>query len=291
MLKPGAIYCEFADGQQLVMPYSVSRLYRGLVHERILSAAGTYGGALYGPGVTQKHLLKAIHSLSWRHSLTWRLNPYEPHAGLLAEALQKYATTRPGLWTWREDSSEVLDLEILRPKGELLEHVRYSCRKQIRKGERAGIAVRQAITTAEWDAFITLYRQSIERWGKQATVSYPDSLFRALQTLSHETCRLWLAYHEGRLVGGSVNFYHNRHTVEWLAAYNPASFALGVRNLLTAQMIKQAITEGFGIYDFNPSGTLEGTRRFKQTFSTCQKPSPVAVRRTVLHCVLERIRQ
>jgi CelD/BcsL family acetyltransferase involved in cellulose biosynthesis len=102
---------------------------------------------------------------------------------------------------------------------------------------------------------------------------------------------LWLAYHEERLVGGSVNFYHNRHTVEWLAAYSPASFTLGVRNLLTAQMIKHAVAEGFAIYDFNPSGTLEGTRRFKQTFSTCQKSSPLAVRRTMLHWVLERIRQ
>ncbi|MCX6555334.1 MAG: GNAT family N-acetyltransferase [Candidatus Aminicenantes bacterium] len=255
-----------------------------------MSAAGTYGGALYGSGVTLEHLLAAVLRLARRYSLTWRLTPYEPFAALLADALYALTKNWLGLWTLREDSSETLDLKDLRRNGGLLEHVCYSCRKQIHKGERAGIAVRQAVAATEWTAFIGLYRRAISRWGEKATLSYPDELFWALQDLAPESCRLWLAYHDEKLVGGSVNFYHNRHAVEWLAAYDPDAFVLGVRNWQTMQMIEHASTTGFMVYDFNPSGSLQGTRRFKQTFATQQRQAPLVVRRTVLHRVLERIR-
>jgi hypothetical protein len=273
------------------MPYSRTKSSRGLVRERWLSAAGTYGGALYGPGVTVSHLMAAVRFLAQWHSITWRLTPYDPNAESIATSLHARATNSPGGWSLREDSSETLDLDDLRHGGGLLKHVSHSCRKQILKGERAGITASVAATEAEWLEFVGLYRRSVARWGDKATTSYPDQLFRTLQSLAPDACRLWLAYHEGRLIGGSVNFYHHHHAVEWLAAYDSASFLLGVRNRLTAQMIEHAMAIGCSVYDFNPSGSLEGTRRFKQTFNTRQRQAPLLKRRSVLQCMREWIRR
>ncbi|MBN2399866.1 MAG: GNAT family N-acetyltransferase [Candidatus Aminicenantes bacterium] len=288
-LEPGALCCDFTDGQRLIVPFSLKKGRRGFVRERLLSAAGTYGGALYGAGVTLEHLLAAIRCLARGHSISWRLSPYEPYAGEIAVVLSTRSTNFPHSWKRHENSSETLALDDLRRNGGLLKHVHYNCRKQILKGQRAGISVRLAVAADEWQDFMGLYRDAVARWGEKATMSYPDKLFQALQILDPEACRLWLAYHEGRLVGGSVNFYHNRHAVEWLAAYDPGSFPLGVRNRLTWHMIEHAMAINGSIYDFNPSGTLEGTRRFKQTFNTCQRQTPLLVRRTMLRCALEWI--
>ncbi len=271
------------------MPYSLRKSRRGLVRERMLSAAGTYGGALHGPGVTPDHLLAAMRFLAKRHSITWRLSPYGPKVEDIAVILCKRASILPGIWSLHEDSSETLDLDSLRRKDGLLMHVSYSCRKQILKGERAGITVNIATTEAEWKDFVGLYRRSVARWGDKATTSYPDILFRALQSLAPDSCRLWMAYHKGQPVGGSVNFYHNRHAVEWIAAYDSASFSLGVRNLLTAQMIEHAMAGGYSVYDFNPSGSLEGTRRFKQTFNTQQRQTSLFKHKTMVQWMLEWI--
>ena len=284
-----ALCCDFKDEQRLIVPFSVKKSRRGLVHERLMSAAGTYGGALYGPGVTLDHLQAAIRLMSQRHAITWRLTPHESYSGRIAAILQERSTNSPGNWSLRADSSETLDLDDLHLNGGLVKHVSHSCRKQILKGERAGITVSVANAESEWREFARLYRRTVARWGDKATTSYPDKLFQALQSQAPDACRLWLAHHEGRLVGGSVNFYHNRHVVEWLAAYDSASFTLGVRNRLTAHMIEHAGAIGCSIYDFNPSGSLEGTRRFKQTFNTRQQQAPLLIHRTMLQCMLEWI--
>ena len=84
--------------------------------------------------------------------------------------------------------------------------------------------------------------------------------------------KLWLAIFDGKVVGGNLNFYRNKHCVEWHASFLSDYFRYGVRNFLVHNIVLDANAKGYKYYDFNPSGGLEGGVRFKETFGTEKLP-------------------
>ncbi|MBA7617847.1 hypothetical protein ES703_25165 [subsurface metagenome] len=63
--------------------------------------------------------------------------------------------------------------------------------------------------------------------------------------------KLWLVIFDGEIVGGNLNFYHNKHCVEWHASFSSDYFKYGIRIFLVHNIILDVNTKGYKYYDFN----------------------------------------
>lgn len=145
-----------------------------------------------------------------------------------------------------------------------------------RKARREGISVKPADTEAEVLEYFRCYQRNLERWGDSARSSYPMALFMNIFKLPRDKACLWLAFWRGRVVAGSVVFYHSKHAVYWHNAALGEFLDKYPNNLLQYEIIKDASSRGSQFYDFNPSGgragTLEGVVTFKSHFGPGKRP-------------------
>ena len=143
-------------------------------------------------------------------------------------------------------------------------------RRRARVAQRENVVVRLAQSESDWDRYYELYRLSLQRWGKTATVAYPKALFDDIRnSLSGGAAmKLWLAEHEGEVGAGYLTFYHNRHVVPWHGAADEKFFALGATQILFLRQIEDALQRGFGFFDLTGSGGLSGVESFKSRFGT-----------------------
>jgi CelD/BcsL family acetyltransferase involved in cellulose biosynthesis len=258
----------FDDGRSAVLPVLVRSIYRGLIHRYESSPAGCYGGWISGDDLGAEHIAALSRTITgYNGDLAWRLNPFDPaYAELSALATD-------------EDTTEVLVLDRFADEEALRRNYRHSVRKQINKADRFGMQVRPAREWREWETYYGIYQESLRRWGDAATSRYPIEFFRGLFDAKSDQVCLWLVTSPDEIVGGNLNFYQGRHCVEWHAVFLDEYFRRGVRNFLVHQLILDAKNRGFAVYDFNPSGGNEGTRRFKRNFGTECIPTGVVVRK------------
>jgi len=258
----------FEDGKSAVLPLLQHRRYGGLVRMYETAPAGCYGGWISGDDLGKEHVEALGDLITGRlGDVYWRINPFDP----AAKALSAHRTTA--------DSTEVLFLGQFSDEEALRAHYRHSVRKQINKGTRFGLRVRPARDWSDWEAYYAIYVKSLERWGSAASSYYPIEFFRGLFDSRTEATRLWLVTSEETIVGGNLNFYQGIHCVEWHAVFLTEYFRHGSRNFLVHNLILDAKNRGFAVYDFNPSGTNEGTREFKRNFGTECVPADIIARR------------
>lgn len=249
----------YADGTIAILPLIERRARFGSHKTYLAGPAGCYGGWISASDLHAGHVA-AIVDWAVRNlpSLTWRVNPLDDRAPVL-DAL---ATT--------PDTTEMLFLSDFKDETALRRNYKQRARKEINKAARAGLAVKSAEVWSEWARYFELYHAALHRWGDKASSRYPIELFRNLFELNSDRIKLWLVLDQDNIVGGNLNFYHNRHSVEWHAAFDDRFFGTGARNFLVDRVIVDAMQHGYGCYDFNPSGRHEGTRKFKQAFGTSQ---------------------
>jgi lipid II:glycine glycyltransferase (peptidoglycan interpeptide bridge formation enzyme) len=98
-------------------------------------------------------------------------------------------------------------------------------------------------------------------------------LFQILYKKKSPAIKLWLAKYQGKLISGALCFYHNRHVAYWHSASSSDYYQkLDAAHVLQYHIIKDACEQGYLIYDFLPSGGIEGVIKFKKGFSAQQKP-------------------
>jgi hypothetical protein len=270
-LRPATRRFVFGDGKVAIFPLVESRRIMGISRTFQASPAGCYGGWICRDRLLPRQI-DVITRWVLRNcpDLYWRLNPFDPDCADLAAI----AST--------PDSTEALDLTAYPDDAALRANYRHSVRKQIAKAARTGIVVSTAESWDEWEAYYGLYQTRLAQWGRAASNHYPLELFRKFFEERGTSVRLWIASHEGRLIGGTLNLYNGRHCVEWHAAFDTKELCCGVRDYLVDWIIRDARDRGFTIYDFNPSGGHEGTIRFKQTFGTTSRPCDVIIRNSGL---------
>ncbi|MGP0593512.1 GNAT family N-acetyltransferase [Nitrospira sp. T9] len=247
----------FDDGTTALLPMLEQAVMWGLHHIRYMGPAGCLGGWIAPAPLSRDQSLEIVkYARKHLGGTYWRINPY-------ASDQQSIELTRV-----KTDSTEILRLSDFRDEESLMKNYRHSVRKQVKKGARAELKVLVADCWEQWQEYFDLYECVLANWGADATSRYPITLFRKLFEIGGNQVRLWLVVKNGLLLGGNVNFYHGRHCVEWHAAFDDRHLGLGTRNFLVHSIITHAMQEGYEIYDFNPSGGNEGTRRFKQNFGT-----------------------
>jgi len=254
----------FSDGKTAVLPLMAQSTSKGLHGHYITGPAGCYGGWISKDQLEVGHAAAMARWLmNGNRSVSWRINPYDELTSLL------------GPYVTMEDTTEVIQLGDINNEDQLRRSYKRSVRKEINKARRANITIGQADSWDQWASYFELYQANLHRWGDKATSNYPIDIFRHFFECDPRNVRLWLAYHDGRIVGGNLNFYQSRHCVEWHASFDQEYFGLGARNILVDSIIVSAMHDGYEYYDFNPSGGHEGTRKFKQSFGTVQKFSDI----------------
>lgn len=122
-------------------------------------------------------------------------------------------------------------------------------RRCVKKAAKSQIVVRE---TDEWGTFWALLEQRLmQRHGARPVHALSE--IQLLHSRFPAAIRLFAAYHEGRMVGGTV-LYVSRHTVktQYIAAADEG-FAVGALDGLFDQLITQFVKEGFTFFDFGTS--------------------------------------
>lgn len=189
------------------------------------------------------------------------------------------ATVPPG--TWRKVTPcQVLDLS---GGFEVVWGERFSSkvRSASRKALRRGVHIEQDSTGRLVPAFDALYRKSVERWAAErhesarlrrrlAARREPFSRFAAVATRLGDSCRVWIAFHEGHPAAGIVVVSHGKQVLYWRGAMDKQRVgATGANELLHRSAIEHACERGALAYDMGIS-VSPSLSRFKQTFGTTE---------------------
>lgn len=165
-----------------------------------------------------------------------------------------------------------------------------SQRNDVRRLTRKGVVLRLGGTAGEVRAVYRFYRASFERWGGEPGVVYPEGFYQAMVALGGPAIRLYLAEFEGRLIGGAFVVRWNGRAHYHAGYFDHEARALRPNVLLQERIIRDAIIDGFRVYDFLPSGGNPGVESFKESFGGTRIPLVRYLYRTRVHRLVDRIR-
>lgn len=267
----------FADGKTALLPLVRRRIARGLIKTYETGPVTTFGGWISTDGLTDEHARSAAaYVASQVKNVTWRVNPYDPHAAVVAEM----AT--------HDDTTHVL--ELARGFDAIFRTWSKGHRAAVKQARREGITVKTAEGVEEWRAYYGAYEDSVRRWGESASTVYGWPLFETLARSRSGNVRLWLAIRGENVAAGSLCFYARKHVVYWHGAAYEEYFKMRPVNLLIHDAVREACADGYRWFDFNPSGGLEGVRAFKRSFGAVELPCPVVRRETAILQALRNLR-
>ncbi len=139
-----------------------------------------------------------------------------------------------------------------------------------RRAEKDGVSARRGYGRQDFATYYALMELAArERWGLSAP-PFPRALYEALAVLPVARVHLWLAEHEGEVVGGLINIHYAPNRVmHWSSAIRPGCERLNPTKLLQREAIREACEGGATVYNMGPSvgfdgKPLEGVRRAKE---------------------------
>ncbi|MCS4034704.1 hypothetical protein GGQ02_003114 [Salinibacter ruber] len=248
------------DGVRMVLPLlKTGESARGVMDNLISTFAGCYGGVISDGEVSKEKILEIYKKANSLRIAEMRVNgnPY-------------FKKGLPEIGNATKDFTQVLNLN----KGmeHLLSKYDKDCIKKIEEGKNNNIRLRKAVRPSDVYKYYEIYQDNIDHW-KDVSIVYPVSLFETIfkdEKISNNST-LWLAERGGEVIGGTLVFYFNKHSVEWHAVFDREYFSIGVRNYTVNEIIKKSIRKGMSIYDFNPSGGYSGVVNFKSKFGAEKK--------------------
>ncbi len=243
----------FEDGTRAVLPLLCSR--HGFLKKKLRYKAlgfGSYGGPAHtGTWDAEKNEALFGYFQKKRVSLHLDGNPLWQH-GLTACFVQEQADT------------SVLRLD--RPLEDIYKGFSEAHRRGIKTAQKKGVSVRRAAGPADYAAYCGLYADTLQRWGDSAIIRFPDALTLRLLEKGADAVTLWLAELAGKPVAGIIMLYWNSMAHYWRGASLQGQESLHANTLLQWTAIQDAHSRGFGLYDFAPSGPLQGVEEFKRRF-------------------------
>ena len=123
-------------------------------------------------------------------------------------------------------------------------------RRNIRKADKAGVAVTTGAHAEDLKAFHDLYVHTAERdHFTPRPLAYFETMYDALGADDPDRITLWLAHHEGDLVAATIGVRVGTHA--WYSYGASSTDKRDVRgsNAVQWAMIRDAIAEGADVYD------------------------------------------
>ncbi|MBF0431247.1 MAG: peptidoglycan bridge formation glycyltransferase FemA/FemB family protein [Fibrobacteria bacterium] len=171
------------------------------------------------------------------------------------------------------NSTYVVKLKLLDP-NKVFKNWRKGHKDNLRMGIKKGVKVRLANSVKDLKCYYELYQDTVKHWGSTARTNYDFSLFEDIwnQLIPSGKAKLWLAEAENQILYGVIVFYHQNHAVAWNSASSHAHLRYYASQVIYHDIIAHALKHNFDIFDFNPSGGLEGVTKFKLGFGTEELP-------------------
>lgn len=259
---PDPLAITLSDGAQVLLPFSKEKIYKGIASRHISSPAGTFGGWLSNEHLDQRQQEVVLNFLRENYkNLIWRSNPYENYFSV------------SGYNSVIKDDTQSLDLSV---GFDVVERgFSQGNRRAVKEALRTSVEINTAENKQDWQEYFLVYRDSLERWGEQATQVYDWNLFKFIMQLDSRYCRLWLARFRNTIIAGALCFYSPVQVVYWHGAALSDYFYLRPVNFLMNKIIQHAVESTYKWFDFNPSGNLEGVKTFKRSFGARSMESKV----------------
>ncbi len=136
-------------------------------------------------------------------------------------------------------------------------------KKRTRRAEKLGVTVRRMSSDDDLRMYYDIYSRRLIGWGEKTT--YPLKLFEDLLARGGESVRLYLAEHNGKIVGGHFNFYSEKMVTAWNGVTTPESNHLQPGTKLYIECLKSACAEGFEVYNLGGSLGKQSLIDFKES--------------------------
>ncbi len=137
-------------------------------------------------------------------------------------------------------------------------------RRRVRRAEEQGVLIRRAGSGDDVHRFFEVYRARLRGWESDA--GHPEVLFRELVARgTDDRVRLYLALHEGEVVGGHLNFYYKESVIAWYGMASTRGDDLHAGTLLYATAMREACEGGFTSFNLGASLGKESLIEYKQS--------------------------
>ncbi|MGF1529315.1 MAG: FemAB family XrtA/PEP-CTERM system-associated protein [Candidatus Competibacterales bacterium] len=213
---------------------------------------GVYGGVLATDGESQQVLLaqatalaerRQVDSLELRHRR--RVCPEWPAKD------QLYATFTKAL-----DPDPEVNLKAIPRKQ----------RAMVRKGIAAGL---MADETDDVDLLFRIYAESVRNLG---TPVFPRRYFHALKATFGDACRILVVRHQGSPVAAVMSFYFEDQVLPYYGGSIPTARELKANDFMYWELMRRAVEEGLGRFDYGRSKVGTGAYSFKKNWGFEPEP-------------------
>jgi CelD/BcsL family acetyltransferase involved in cellulose biosynthesis len=243
------------DGSELVGILPMFRMRRGPLTILASPLGGDgYGGPLvdrcYHQAVVEQlgALAKRFHA-DYVELRSWDQRTAIPLAaqGYAVENLQTYV------------------LDLARDRQEIWNKLEGNCRTAIRKAQRNGVEIVEAVDRSFLDAYYEIVRDTWSKSNRQPPLTKQDyaTVWDILRPQGR--VKVLLAQHDGRLVAGRICLCFRDRLYGWESAALRSALPLRPNNLLMWAFIEWGVSNGLTQYDML-GANIPRIARFKQSF-------------------------
>jgi CelD/BcsL family acetyltransferase involved in cellulose biosynthesis len=247
-----ALGFRWPDGQEALLPLALRSRYRGWVTEALAGVENGYGGLLSPQPLPSHRIEEAYAQVRARY----------PNLRVLGNPLGRQSVPAHG----RVIESFTQAVPILEPSVQV---ARMSGMRQrnLRTAEKAAFALERIHPVVPSDArdLYPIYLEHSARWQYRRWVR-DEAYFRALFRHAGHELTLFVAHHGGERAGFILLGCWGETIVELHLATRSAKDRLQVGTYLIAKSLEWAHGAGYRVFDFLPSGTLDGIIAFKESF-------------------------
>lgn len=136
-------------------------------------------------------------------------------------------------------------------------------RRRARRAEEAGVVVRRAAGDDDVRGFFDVYRSRLAGWESRG--GHPEALFRSLLGRGGERVRMYVAVHQGNVVGGHVNFYYKEDVTAWYGMASERGDEFNAGTVLYATAMREACEAGYRSYNLGASLGKASLVEFKRS--------------------------
>ena len=256
------------DGRRFVLPLARRTGPAGAGGVELSFPDGWGIGGLVGPGRDVDAIRAVLAELTFRGRLLTRIRP-DPLDGALWEEAAGPDVVR------RAKRAHVIDLTV--GTDALRAGLHKSTRRNLVKGERAGLRVTDTATEAHLAAYYRLYLLSLERWAERSREPQwlarwrgvrrdPLSKLATMADRLGDGFRLWLAWEEDTPIAGSIVLLGNTAHGTRGAIDRERAGPTRASFLLEWLAIEEAVAHGCRSYHLGETGTASSLATFKEGF-------------------------
>lgn len=156
-------------------------------------------------------------------------------------------------------------------------------RNDVRRLSKKGVIVETSRDPRDIRAVYEMYRRRMATWSQRPGIIYPLKLYEEMMGQADDEVRLYVARFEERLIGGTFVCRHNG-VVHYHAGYfDNEARRLRPNVLVQERIIRDAIEDGYRIYDMLPSAGIASVEAFKESFGGVRTTFPVWSKTGTLH--------